>query len=346
MIKPRRRRPARNPALAGLLVVVAGVLFWLPSASFFAANTKVLIALNNFAHLPLFSAMALVLFGLSVIVFGHRFDRRATHYRLALAGSGVLAVATELVQFFGPRDADLGDVLLDMIGAAAALAVLATLDPRLAGSPLQRPWIRRGVRLASMIAVIVAFVPVLLWAEAYRQRDERFPVICSFQDYWERKTVRVNAGKLEFTRPPAEWERPPGDRVGRLTGHVEVVTGFSVIEPYPDWRGYDSLRLDLYSGHDAPFEISITISDETHNREYTDRFTGRYVVPPGPSEIVIDLEQVRTAPKTREMDMAQIDGMVIYNRKPPESFTMYLDNLRLETAARPNPRTARQDAEE
>jgi hypothetical protein len=176
-------------------------------------------------------------------------------------------------------------------------------------------------------------VPVLLWAEAYRQRDERFPLLSGFDSYWERKMLRVNRGKLIFTRPPAGWERQPDDRVGRLTGRFEVVTGVSVIDPYPDWRGYDSLHLDLYSEHQAPFKLSITINDETHDREYTDRFTGRYIVPPGPSEIVIDLEEVRTAPRNREMDMARIEGLVIYNRKPPENFTVYLDNLRLESGA-------------
>lgn len=342
LIESRRRRPLRDTALVGALVLIAAVLFRLPTLSVLAAHTRIHIAANNALHLPLFGVMALVLFALSSIVFRARFSKRSTHYWVAFGAAAVLAAGTEFVQFFGPRDADLYDVTMDLLGAGAALAVLATFDRRLAGTRIRRPRFRRVVRVSAALMLVLVFVPVLLWAEAYRQRNERFPILSGFDTYWERKFLENDDSELTLTNPPSGWNAPGGGRVGRWTVQGGAYPSLGLREPCPDWRGYGSLRLGLYSIEDEPVRISITIRDVHHFREFTDRFTGRYVLQPGPTEIEIDLDDVRASPKTREMDMAAIAGVTIYSRKPANSFTVYLDDMRLAPAIK----TGLQPAEE
>jgi hypothetical protein len=273
--------------------------------------------------------MALVLFALSSIVFRTRLSKPTAHYWVAFAAATVLAVGTELVQFFGPRDADLYDVTMDLLGAGAALAVLATFDRRMAGARIQRPRFKRVVRIGAAIMLVLVFVPVLLWAEAYRQRNERFPILSGFDTYWERKFLENDDSELTLTNPPSGWNAPRGGRVGRWTVQGGAYPSLGLREPRPDWRGYGTLRLGVYSMEAEPVRISITIRDAHHFREFTDRFTGRYVLQPGPTEIEIDLDEVRASPKTREMDMSAITGVTIYSRKPPKSFTVCLDDMRL-----------------
>jgi hypothetical protein len=316
--------------LAALLVAFTGVLFWLPIASLSATDNRIHIALKNYAHLPLFGVMALVLFAISVVLLRPRLLNRATHYWLSLGAAAALALGTELVQFFGPRDAALSDIALDLVGAAAALGVLATFDPRLTGTLMAQPRVKRAVRWAAAFVVVASFVPVPLWIEAYRQRDAQFPVLSGFRSYWERKFIHVKSSGLVFAGPGSRWDRPTSDCVARWTGWTGSNPSIALRAPYPDWRDYGMLCIDLYSVHDSPVRISLTINDKHHNRQYTDRFTRGYEILPGPNEIEIDLEEIRTSPDTREMDMSAITGFIIYSRKPGEMFTLYLCEARLE----------------
>ena len=111
-----------------------------------------------------------------------------------------------------------------------------------------------------------------------------------------------------------------------------------MLEPYPDWRGYESLRLSLYSIDDDPVRISITIRDAHHAPEYTDRFTGHFVLQPGSNEIGIDLDDVRNSPKTREMDMQAIVSVALYSRRPAKPFTLYVGDVRLVAREKAAPR--------
>jgi len=121
LTESRRHRPVRDVALVSVLVLIAAVLFELPTLPVLAAHTRIHIAANNALHLPLFGVMALVLFALSNVVFRARFSKLATHYWVAFGAAALLAAGTELVQFFGPRDADLHDIAVDLLGAGAAL---------------------------------------------------------------------------------------------------------------------------------------------------------------------------------------------------------------------------------
>lgn len=330
----RQRRPLRETVLIGLLLLVVVVLFRLPTLTVVAAQTQVRIATNNAAHLPLFGIMALVLFALSILVFRTRFSKRATHYRVAFGVAIVLAAGTELVQLFGPRDADLADVTMDLLGAGAALAVLATVDRGMAGTWVQRPWWKRVLRLGAALTLVLAVMPVLLWAEAYQQRDQRFPILAGFDTYWERKFFRVGESELTLTRPPADWSAAGADRVGRWSGKSGAYPYLAMLEPYPDWRGYESLRLSIYSIEDDPVRVSITIRDAYHTPEYTDRFTGHYVLQPGSNEIEVALDEIRTSPETREMDISAIESVALYSRRPTKSFTLYVGEVRLISSTR------------
>jgi VanZ family protein len=329
----RRRRSPRDLALIGALVLLAAVLFWLPTLHVLASHSRLRTAANNSAHLPLFGLMALVLLALSVTVFRARFSNRATHYWVAFCAATVLAGGTELVQFFGPRDADLNDVALDLLGAGVALGVVATFDRRLAGLRIQRPWFKRAIRFGAAVVLVSVFVPVLLWAEAYRQRNERFPTLCGFDTYWESKFLINNDSEFTLTDPPSRWNPPGGGKVGRWFGQGGAYPSLGLREPCPDWRGYESLRISLYSIEDDPVRISITICDERHIRKFSDRFTGSYVLEQGVNEIEIDLDDVRRSPKTREMDMATITEVTIYSRNPVRPFTVFVDDMRLVSRA-------------
>ena len=102
-------------------------------------------AATNFGHVPLFGLIALALLGFSLSAFGERWGR-GRHLFLALAGSVVVAGASEVLQVYTARTVEAQDYLRNLAGGGSALALWASLDRRLRnGKPWARPLFRRSV---------------------------------------------------------------------------------------------------------------------------------------------------------------------------------------------------------
>jgi hypothetical protein len=78
--------------------------------------------------------------------------------------------------------------------------------------------------------------------------------------------------------------------------------------------------------------LTCRVNDNEHNRRgyhYEDRFNRTYHINPGWRTITIPLEEIRTAPGQRPMQMEQIDNFAIFAIRLPRPRTIYIDNVRL-----------------
>jgi hypothetical protein len=295
------------------------------------SNSYLWQQLKDFGHAPLFGTIALSIFATFINLPGIRTRRRTTIYLLTLIASLLLGVTSELMQLSGPRDADLLDLARDVAGALCALALLATFDGALLE---QEPWKRRSfrrmVRAGAAILMLVAFIPVAIWMESYRRRSAQMPMLMRFDSAWELRFVEPNGAELQLVPPPSGWQGADRQRVGKVTFAAGRFPGLIFREPYPDWTAYSYFSLELFSALDRPVDIVLRIDDANANHQVEDRFNLRVTLQPGPNLIRFPLDDMRTAPEIRTMDLSAVGMMVLFAVHPEEPFIIYVADMKLE----------------
>ena len=76
------------------------------------------------------------------------------------------------------------------------------------------------------------------------------------------------------------------------------------------------------------------IHDREHDRKdeqnYSDRFNRRIVLQPGAQQVRISLQEVKSAPATREMDMEHVVNINVFAYMLKEERVVFFDNFRLQ----------------
>jgi len=290
-------------------------------------------AVNNFAHVPLFGLVAILLLKGARMIFPTSSRSPMQAYIVAMLGVLMLALFTEALQSLSAtRQAEVSDILHDLVGAACGLALFLTYDQQVSRKWAQwRQFPRNAIlRICVLLLLGAMFQPVVVWAYAYWDRASRFPSLLQFSSDWEMKFVQTSDSELQVVVPPEGWKQSAKNKVGQVVFHPKTYPGMRIDEPYPDWRGYTSFQLDVFSELPNPQSMAIRIDDLHHNNEYSDRFNKAITVSPGLNHIQIPLEDIRQAPVGRELDLNAIKMVLLFAVNPPEKFTLYLDNIRLE----------------
>jgi hypothetical protein len=242
---------------------------------------------ENAAHAPLFALLAAVL-------LVTRYTRPAAstptlrgYAAIALTTVAIGAV-TEIAQWFTGRDASWIDLGNDGLGAIAALAFMAWRR--------REPFVAAGTtRHAALLLALLALVPVAL------------PLVFSAAAYWQRSA-----------QLPLLWQvRSTPDRyfVSRHSNSI------AIDEPYPDWRGYRELVIEIHNPGAQSVAVTVRVHDARHNNQFSDRYNRTFVLPPMQrTTLRMALTDIERAPDGRAMDMAHIAGVIVFaDGATPES---------------------------
>ena len=320
-IRPRAHVTARLALLLGLLAIL--VLVEAPE------RTRFWDAFFDAGHAPLFGLAALLM------------RRPLATWRPAWTGSRlswaafaatlVVGGATELLQLLQPtRAASVGDLLRDAAGAGAFLVLrTAWRERETARGPRTAPHLP-GARAALGVALLGAVAaPLLLVMAQNAGRNRAFPTLFRLDgSWWERPLV--SADNAEFVPALAGRGNAPTSRLARLSLRPGQYPGLVLDEPYPDWRGCERLTFTVVSELDAPLTLTIRINDAAHDHRYSDRFNRRLTIEPGETRIEVPLDEVRRAPRDREMDMRRIRLIVLYAYRLDRPVTLRLGPVRVE----------------
>lgn len=318
-------------ARSGLAVLAIIAVFAILEFVELPSHTHLWREIHNSGHAPLFGMMSLAILTLSWQFLRGRFSDRLTHYAIAFALTVSIGAGTELVQLFGPRDADLYDLLLDMLGSAGFLGIYLTFDNCLSDLHMRLRSIGKTVvRLVSLTLLFGAVLSPLLWGVTYLHRAQVFPLLCGFESVWETNLVDLDNAQLSAVPSPSGWTTSGGEMVAMLKIQPAKYAGFSLSEPFPDWRGYTDLRFEIYSELDSTIAALLRVHDSWHNNEYNDRFNQILEIKEGLNRFQIPLERIRTAPTKRRLGLGKIAGLQLYILNPTRELTLYVDDLRLE----------------
>lgn len=95
------------------------------------------------------------------------------------------------------------------------------------------------------------------------------------------------------------------------------------------WQGYEKLLVDIYLPGVNEMKIAYRIDDRNDNPPFADRANGTAVLRPGSNTFTIDLANLKTSGTDRRLDLTRISGLYLFVHRPPQPFTLYLDNVRL-----------------
>ncbi|GEM_PF-347968 len=310
----------RIPVMSWVTLILFGLCVCvLLFADFGKGGSLVVDSLLDFGHVPLFVLVTAVV--LRVLEPGGWLKADVQTYVRAFALSVFFGVSSEIVQHFMPgRSFQLGDIVRDAAGALA-FVLLAYRHKR----PM-RPQRRAAIAGIACLAVLGAFAPVVSAASDELRARRDFPLLSSFETAFEMKRWVIKEGSSQRVRMHATHG------LYSLEVRLEPGTypGVTLDFPPRDWRGFDALAFDVHVGGPSPLPLTVRINDLEHNEEYTDRYNKTFVLGPGANHVVIDLAEVKRAPRGRAMDMGRMALVCLFSYRLKEPRTIYLDNVRLQ----------------
>jgi hypothetical protein len=286
--------------------------------------------IHNTGHTPLFGFLSLLILGLLFVFWEERVKHRLTFYIVAFIITIALGLGLEIYQIPGPGDADIFDFIRDVAGASSFLLFFMAIDHAYL-TLRERNWkIRRIlISVTALLILAAAFTPLVLWSAAYIERNHKFPVILNSEYILESKFISCRNAVFNSVPAPSAWTGKKG-HVGKIKFGNGAYPSISLNEIYGDWRNFEMLKISIFSTRTDTININMRIDDTHYNQEIRDRFNRIIGVKPGINEIVIELNDVRKAPSSRQMDMSEIKKIMLFGSKAEAGDSIYIDDFRLE----------------
>lgn len=279
--------------------------------------------LHDFAHVPIFAAIALAVLLATRNVPAFAMRPRWHRYALAFGVAVSLGALTELAQVPSGRDASWGDLWSDLLGALAAIALYAAFEFR-------RFSHRATAVTTCLLALLIASAPLFRTAMAYSRRAEGFPAIADFTrgigaQFISRRFTTIGVEPL-----PIEWASDPTGAL-RIDFFPGSWPGIDFTEPPPDWRGYRALAVDVINPTDVELVFTIRIDDREHNGRHADRYNRAFnVAPQTRTTFTIPLADIESSPRDRKFDLSQVKRIILFREEESTAARMYLVNMWLE----------------
>lgn len=304
-----------RPWFYGVPLAIGSVLLFLGGPDYYSSRS--LTHAWDIGHIVYFALLAGLLSRWRVVAK----MSLAGQWTIILTITLLLGVSIELMQHGTARTPDIGDVLRDVTGS---LIVLVFGSP---GPGLRPLSLRLSLRLAVLSLSLVQLWPVTksLIDEAIARHQ--FPLLSGFETPFEIDRWTGSA-RLSIATMPSISD----SRLLKLSLTTEQYSGAALKYFDGDWASASRLKFSLYNPDESPLQITCRIHDVQHNdghEEYEDRFNRRYTLMHGWNHIDIDLDEVKTSPARRSMDMSRIREIQLFVTSLPAPRIIYLDNVRL-----------------
>lgn len=229
----------------------------------------------------------------------------------------LLGIGIESIQLWQGRQGSAGDLTRNAIGAS--LAVM--LHPR---APRPHRALRLSLILGLTTILLIELYPLCRHTVDWIQARNRFPVLADFETPFQRE--RWRGGEIVRLDDSA-------NRVIRFRFDTAKYSTLSLVHLEGDWRGYDCFRFLVFNPQTNRVRLSLRINDLEHDlsgQRYDDRFNRALAVQPGWNAYAFDLVEIANAPKSRKMNLAEIERILFFTSAQLEPATLYFDDLLLD----------------
>ena len=274
----------------------------------------------------LWNAGHLVLFGLISLVYFHnpKNASRSLLFKSVITTFFCLLVGTaiEFLQQLFNREFSYNDIINDVIGGYLGLCVLLITDSTK----------KNQTRIiASLLLIILALTGLRNFEkhllDEYRIR-KNFPVLADFESTleetrWEYRLVNVNYSTEHV-------------QSGEYALKAEFLTGryptISLDQLIKNWTGYHFLNFSVYNPQSSILNYTLMVFDDQHiksGRRFNDRYNKKIQIQPGWNHINLPINDIRQAPKHRQIQLSQIRGLSLFTDRLKQPVTIYIDSIQL-----------------
>jgi hypothetical protein len=302
-------------AIAMLAALVLAILLVVP----IPIHGRIVSSLMDLMHAPAFALLAWLVCRAASRRLPVALWQKLLVVALPLALCGLVA---EMAQAFVHRGASWHDARANLFGACAGVCLYELWSRKITVK-------RWSLVLASLVFFAGASAgPLLVLSDCWRQQRQ-FPLLASFDNALEITRFDAQESTIERIHPLA------GDPNGGLEIelHPGLYPGVLLADMPQDWSGYQTLAFDVLIDDGPPLNTIVKVHDREHRLrgfKDDDRFDGQFRLTPGFHQIRIPLADIRSAPRTRQMNMQDIDTWQLFTYHLTQPRTIVLDNLRLE----------------
>lgn len=296
-----------------LLSVLALVMLFTGQAGPYASRSfKVLWNLGHLFAFFLWTLLALQAFPRLAAL------RRPLRLMVCVFAALALGLMIEYLQVPLGRQAEVADVINDVLGSVLAFVVHTGIHRRTAVMPL--------VAWLFVVCLIIAWhnrTGIIHLYDAMLVRQQ-FPVLLDFS--MPVAITRIHGDAV------AGLVHDRNENVLKLLHGTGRYSGFAMNYFPRDWRDYSSLQIRIYNPENKALDLTCRIHDIAHSdgdEEYSDRFNRRFRIVPGSNIITIPLDDVAAAPAGRRLDLAQVGGLGCFTVDLPETRELHLYSVQL-----------------
>ncbi len=269
----------------------------------------------NLGHLIYFFALTWLLLG--GFVFISKIGTVSV-YLLVTLMIILLSLPVEYYQLMNAREFSYKDIFLNCLGSFLAVG----FHPN---TRIQQKKIRLPGQIFLLTVVLTQVYSAILDTIDWLQNLRQFPVLSNLESPLE--LARWRGDNLQILTLG-----PDRNHVLRMEFNQDAYSNLSFYKFQSDWRGYGCLAFMIYSEDTKSLPLYLRIHDHLHSKtgkQSNDRFNTLLTVLPGWNGVEINLNKIRQAPETREIDLARIEELIFFTHQAEQNFVVYFDNLKL-----------------
>jgi len=97
----------------------------------------------------------------------------------------------------------------------------------------------------------------------------------------------------------------------------------------PDWSSYSSLCFDAFNPEEKALSLVVRI-DDCKNPDFPDRYNKAIILVPGANHVSLPLNSLITSGTKKRLNLARIEGVMLFLSNPKERHTIFLDRVLVE----------------
>nr|WP_320010689.1 VanZ family protein [uncultured Desulfobulbus sp.] len=220
------------------------------------------------------------------------------------------------------RSPDIMDVVRNQIGCFFALSFSKVT------SQLCIPRIKlKFLKALAVVLLLFACIPLIKAFSDEQVARSQFPLLADFETPFEIS---------RWTNTLHLFDERTHVRHGSHALRVQLTTakysGTALFHFPGNWQGYSFLHWSVYNTLTSSLPITLRIHDVEHKKhgsQYSDRFNRVFQLQPGWNDLTVNLEDVRSAPKNRSMDMKHIELLGFFVIQLSEPSAIIVDHFYL-----------------
>ena len=300
----------------GLILYLAAFVYGFLFLHQAGIGNRIVNAVWDLGHVLAFAILMVFVIKLSNV-----YMRLPVLLQFLLAGviACMLGLLIEFIQLYTGRSFSLNDVLLNVIGVTTAIAFfspkLKTLGTRLV----------RLIRLAVVLILLLVSRDAMVFSYDAYQASRQFPVLIDLSTPYELTRCRGQHVRYDISKI---------DQVKVLRAEfLPAKYATLIFDHFPrDWSMQKNIKIVAYNPDEKDIILYTRIHDLAHfekDSPYSDRYNDKLVLTHGWNTLTIPLDDIRQAPRQREMDMRRIHQLMFYFPHLDQPRTLLIQKITL-----------------